>query len=1813
MDNGFIELKGVRQNNLKGFDLRIPLNRFTVVTGVSGSGKSSLAFDTLYAEGQRRYVETFSPYARQFLERMDKPAADEIVGIPPAIAINQTNPVKTSRSTVGTMTQINDYAKLLYAKAAVLHCSGCGNPVHRDDPESISDAIFSFAAGASVFLSFPVLVPGNFEPAEVAAALAQQGYQRAWLEDEVVRLREDAAALSRAASRSGGLEVIQDRVQVEPTHRGRIVEALEAALHFGRGRANVILPDKTIRRFSAGLHCADCDIEYRDPVPNLFSFNSPIGACPTCRGFGRTIELDLDLVIPDKSRSLEAGAVKPFNTPAYSECQDDLLHFCRTHGVPTDVPFQALKEEHRRWVIEGKDTFYGIRGLFNWLETRTYKMHIRVLLARYRAYRLCRDCRGARLRPEALLYKLGGKSIAEVYAMPIAETQRFFEMLDLGAALDEATELILAEIRTRLAYLVDVGVGYLTLDRQSRTLSGGEVERANLTTALGTSLVNTLYVLDEPSIGLHPRDTDRLVRVLHSLRDRGNTIVVVEHDRDIIRAADNVVDLGPGPGERGGQVVFSGPLSRFGSCAASKTAAYLLGRQQAKLPQPRRPFNPERVLKVVGASQNNLKGISVEIPLQSLVCVTGVSGSGKSSLIEEVLYRNLSRLKGRPEAEPGKCEAILGAEHIEGVVLVDQSPIARTPTSTPATYVDVLKRIWQLFAGERPAAHEVPRDSVPGLAASRCPVCNGRGFEVVEMQFLADVQLRCPECEGRRFRPEALKVFYRGKTVSQVLDMTISDAMDFFGNSREIVRRLAPLADVGLGYIRLGQPVNTLSGGEAQRLKLAGHIAQTQPSRLLFLFDEPTTGLHPDDVQRLLETFQRLVDQGHSLVVIEHNLDVIRCADWIIDLGPEGGDEGGQVVCAGTPEEVAECEASHTGRFLRGLGIGPIGPIGPIRPIGPISPLQPVPQALTSPANNAIRIHTAKEHNLRNIDVSIPRDRFVVITGVSGSGKSTLAFDILFAEGQRRYLDCLSAYVRQYVQPLPRPDVDLITGIPPTVAIEQRTSRGGRNSTVATVTEIYHFLRLLFTRLGTQHCPDCGVRAEVQTANRIAGRILKEHPGDSVTLLAPLVVARKGYHTDIVEHARRRGVTRLRVDGQMMDVDPFPRLDRYREHSIEAVLGELTPDARQEKPFRAAVDKALAMGRGMLIVAASGRADTIYSRKRSCPSCGRSFPDPDPRMFSFNSNHGRCPACQGWGVVGGEESDDAPDGTDSDVGEVCPACQGQRLRPESLAVRIGQRSIADCTSLCIEEAARTFARLKFHPAKRAIADPILSEIMPRLEFLERMGLGYLSLDRRADTLAGGEAQRIRLAAQLGSNLRGVCYILDEPTIGLHPRDNRLLVETLKELRRKGNSVIVVEHDDYTIRNAEHVIDLGPGGGARGGELVFSGPVGRLMRNRASETARCLKEPLRHPLRGARRPLGANGRLVILGASENNLKSIDVRIPLRALVCVTGVSGSGKSSLVREVLYKGLRARISNVPVRPGAHRDIKGAGQIARVLEVDQSPIGRTPRSTPATYVKVFDEIRQLFALVPEARMRGYSASRFSFNVEAGRCAKCLGQGQIKVEMNFLPDVYAACDECDGHRYNPETLAVTYKGKTIADVLKMTVEDALDLFAAIPHVRHTLELLKDIGLGYLTLGQTSPTLSGGEAQRIKLVSELASSTAVRLVDAGQGDEADGGAASSAVPSRRPRPTLYILEEPTTGLHTADVLKLLGILHRLVDAGHTVVVVEHNLDVIAEADHVIDLGPEGGDSGGRVVATGTPEEVARTATWTARFLREVLAR
>ena len=2008
-----IRLRGVRQNNLKGFDLDLPLGKFIVVTGLSGAGKSSLVFDTLHAEGQRRYVETFSAYTRQFLELLDKPQVDSIENIRPSIAIEQSNTIRTSRSTVGTMTELTDYAKVWFSHVAECFDPATGEKIEDDNPQTIWAKTHAAHPAATLLLCFRITKPGNLLWSEVLASIKGQGYTRVLApsmpakapnsnrqppvtrEELLVLHQIDDLLSSLPATRypllaTSHLYVIQDRLRIAADHKSRFLEATEAALHFGKGEVFLFgTPHSALRipefppagHYSRGLHSPKTNRRFRPATPGLFSFNSPLGACPICRGFGRVIDIDYRLAIPDHSVSIDDGAIKPWEGEIYGESKKDLLKFTRKLGIPTNIPFAAMPPEHKAFVLDGSPGYdgathrwpkywYGLKGFFRWMEKTTYKMHVRVFLSRYRAYNSCPDCHGARLQPDALCWKWRGHTLPGLYQLPISELLAMVQTggSDLGrdnsSGPAHSASIAHDSIVTRLRYLAQVGLGYLTLDRSSRTLSGGEVQRVNLTSCLGTSLVDTLFVLDEPSVGLHPRDINRLLGIIRSLTDAGNTVVVVEHDEAMIRAADHVIEVGPEPGARGGNIVFQGSVGGMLAAPGSITGAYFSGRQRIDAPAARRPVDsgwrrdyqsreasasepktrgthspasknsPTKWLTFTNASKHNIANLSFRLPLQRFVCLSGVSGSGKSTLLDNIICQGLLTQRSLMTEDPAEIEAVQSDLAFSEVVLVDQSPLSRTPRSNPALYCEAWELIRELYAA-------VPAAQAAGFSASsfsfnsgdgRCDHCAGLGSERVEMQFLSDVFVPCPLCEGKRFKPEVRAITWNGHSIADLLATTVGDSLALFAAQPEIHRRLAALDEVGLGYLPLGQPLNTLSGGESQRLKLVRYLADyagedlpakidnpksKTPAGALLLLDEPTTGLHRHDVKRLLAVLQRIVDRGHSIVVIEHNLDVLKSADWILEVGPEAGAEGGRIVAAGPPESLAQA-ATATSPFLSAaLNVGSLLDDQPV--LAAAEDAAPYQAGLTLKPGE-LTLTGARENNLQNISVSIPHRQLSVITGVSGSGKSSLAFDIIFAEGQRRFMESMSSYARQFVEQLPRPDIDRLSGIPPTVAIEQRVTRGSRKSTVATITEVAQYLRLLYARLGIQHHPETG-RAVTPLApgqlRQLLDQILatpKAKKAKHLYLCAPLVRGRKGHHEPIAKWIGKQGYELMRADGRLLRVDTFQKLDRYKEHDVEVVVADLKqfpvgaalrrdsaglgiPESRiqNQNSLHDALATALRLGKGScFLVTPAGEILSWFSTSRTDILSGESFPELDPKHFSFNSPKGWCPTCRGHGRIydwmltpdeNEERSDEVVDALRafdpddvSSHGKICPTCRGERLSRIARAVRLPVKgrasrprraaaprharglelaetahpedspypsdsiSLPELTRLTPDDLLTTLRSLKLEARGKLITQDIIPQIEERLRFLGQVGLDYLQLDRPTETLSGGEAQRIRLAAQLGSNLSGVLYVLDEPSIGLHARDNDRLIETLLSLRDKGNTVLVVEHDDVVMERADRIIDLGPGAGIHGGTVLANESPAGIKANAASLTGLFLNKGIKHPLRGSYRDIPAVGaRLVrarsgrgqatplqnldwlsLTGINFRNLKDQSLRLPLGRLIMACGPSGAGKSTLFRDILHPAVTCAIKQrkskltgkdfvrlakfepdqsalrTPHSAIPFADLRSANGFRSVIEVDQSPIGKTPRSTPATYLGIFDLIRQFFASLPEARMRGYGAGRFSFNVAGGRCETCSGAGRIKLEMAFMPDSYLPCDACGGSRYGAELADIAWKGKTIGEVLRLSFDEAAVFFDFHSQLSQICQLMIACGLGYLTLGQSSPSLSGGEAQRLKLVTELAKGLQTYQER------------SYNIAVRN----LYLLEEPTIGLHLSDCEKLIRVLHNLVDQGHTVVVIEHHLDLLAEADYIVELGPNGGPTGGEIMYQGPLAGLLKMRkSPTAPYLREKLKR
>ena len=1927
-----ILVQGAREHNLKNIDIQLPKDKLIVFTGVSGSGKSSMAIDTVYAEGQRRYIESLSAYARQFLGQLGKPDVDEIVGLSPSIAIDQGSTGHNPRSTVATVTEIYDYLRVLYARVGQFHCPECGREVGSQTAADIVKALTDYPERTRLIILAPILRGSRGAHERELEDLRKAGFARLRIDGEIYELRPD---LALSPNQRHDIDVVIDRVVIKEGIEPRVARAVETALLRGdgsflvqvvptEGEGSPFVSEEDDLLFSEDYTCAHCQVSFVKPEPRHFSFNNPDGMCEKCRGLGVEMGILPKLIVPDDTLSIMQGAISLWGPlDARSSLKEKVIAeaLAKHLGFDIDTPWKDLTPEQQHAILYGTgDDILTIatpasRGRGGRKKRRQYRAHFHGIIPteeqkyhfeddddtdedtypNYFVKMSCRTCEGTRLNPWVKAVTIGETAITDILEMSIQDASEFFGKVKLPARETFIASELLKEIRGRIGFLMDVGLGYLTLARPAPTLSGGEAQRIRLASQVGAGLRDVTYVLDEPSIGLHPRDHAGLLMTLLNLRNQGNTVIVVEHDEATMLVADWIVDFGPGAGIRGGKITDIGTPTQFMEESNTLTAQYLRGDKVIVQPEVRRPTG-DRWVQICNARQNNLKGISPKIPIGTLCCVTGVSGSGKSSLIHDILYCALARDLMKAKTVPGDYDAIRGvidkkdvpiSDVIDKIINIDMAPIGRTPRSNAATYTKVFDNIRSLYAGLPEAKL---RGYKPGrfsfnVTGGRCEACSGNGAKKVDMGLLSDVWVECEVCEGKRFNSETLAIKYKEKNISEVLEMDIETALTHFADIPKIARGLKLLHEVGLDYIKLGQPAPTLSGGEAQRIKLSRELSKRGTGKTLYILDEPTTGLHFDDVNKLLTILHRLVDDGNTVVVVEHNLEVVNSADYLIDLGPEGGVGGGTIVAVGTPEQIAETPESYTGRALRGdfdicVSSDSNEPQGVIADSNEIVAPNGVeggytqqgvkrPIHLNEPQekNKNIAVRGATENNLKNIDIDIPHRKMTALTGVSGSGKTSLALDTVYAEGQRRYIETLSTYARQFIGQMEKPKVSKIEGLSPAIAISNANAGQNPRSTVATITEIHDGLRTLYARWGKPYCPDCQEEVQPQTAEEITEQVFGLFHKQRVDVLAPLTnfmllsegkegVARgkivdvnasestyglKGNeeYADVFRRLQRAGFVRVQIDGELHRLDEVPKLSRGIHHEIFIVIDRIELVDEEKSRFTEAVELALLQSGGFVLIEKRESGKTagrhFLSEHAMCRSCGSNFGQLTPRHFSFNNKIGACDFCDGRGRNVHPPYDS------------CNQCHGTRLKPFPAYVRFQDITVSELMALSITEIIEFFnARLKqieaeiasgevdtnrsdhliatgvstsraTHPALHIHTSPefeaeVLHQIQTRLQFLEDIGLGYLALDRGAPTLSGGEMRRIQLASQLGSGLTGVTYILDEPSIGLHPRDQERLIAALKELRDIGNSVLVVEHDRDTILAADHVIDFGPQAGKGGGEIVAIGTPDTFQQstisNQQSVTQAYLSDEVEIPVPKTRRK-GTGKELSIAGAKTNNLKDINVKIPLGTLTCVTGVSGCGKSSLVEGTLKPALESRSSIKTGDPKNRQythyigdgqrepiyndygvpeygSIRGVSHIKRLINVDQKAIGETPRSNPATYTDLFTKIRELYAEQHDAKLRGYSMGAFSFNLAQGQCHVCEGHRFNRVEMHFLPDVWMPCETCNSTGYSLETLEIRYKGKNIAEVLAMTVDEALEFFDENARICRTLQMLTDVGLGYIELGQSATTLSGGEAQRVKLAKELA--------------------------RRQTGSTLYIMDEPTTGLHFDDIQKLLKVLNKLVDAGNTIIAVEHNIDVIKSADWIIDLGPEGSKGGGAVVAMGTPEKVAKVQeSHTARFLREVL--
>ncbi|MEI8365174.1 MAG: excinuclease ABC subunit UvrA [Parachlamydiaceae bacterium] len=1896
MEERTISLRKVNVHNLKGVSLELKPNQLVVFTGVSGSGKSSLAFDTLYVEGQRRYVESLGTFARRQLGEMTKPDLEHASGISPTISIEQKTAGRNPRSTVGTMTEIYDYVRVLYARIGIPHCPVSGEAVKPQSRERIIKSVQSMPAGKRILVLSPYAKAKKAEFKEDFQDLIRKGYMRARVDGNIIDLSDD---ISLDGSVAHDVDIVIDRLAIQPDNHSRIAEAVTSALNLSNGVMSILdAATEEELLFSMHAYSPQSGLSYTSLEPQDFSFNSPSGMCPQCSGLGTVHEFDLEKIIdPNLSIAQDCCSVgSSYQTVRFGNIYDNLAEI---YNFSVHTPWKDLSAAAKKIFLYGTDKKWTRmhfvhpvtgatwadhvqwRGILHEAHSRfaeaksdVYHKKMRVLMHE----QVCPACHGERLKPYAAATLINGKRIAALTAMTIGDCFLFFNTLSL-----EKNDLIIAvellkEIRQRLEFLVEVGLSYLTLDRTAPTLSGGEAQRVRLASQIGCGLVGITYVLDEPSIGLHPRDNKKLISTLKHLRDMGNTVVVVEHDEETIWEADHIVDFGPGPGSRGGEIIVDGSIADLVTNDRSITGKYLNGTLEIPIPKKRRKPSKEKI-KIVGATHHNLKNLTVDIPLGVMIAVTGVSGSGKSSLITDILYPVLSNHLHGGEHPVGAHQAIKGIEFIDKVIAIDQSPIGRNPRSNPSTYIKLFDEIRDLFCK---LPESLARGYKPGrfsfnVREGSCPQCEGMGLVKVDMDFMEDAWIDCPLCKTKRFDEETLSVFYKGKNIYDILEMEVAEALEFFCNIPTIKKKLETLKQVGMEYIKLGQSSTTLSGGEAQRIKLAKELVRPSTGNTFYILDEPTTGLHFHDIKQLHHVLDALVERGNTVLIIEHNMDIVKTADWIIDIGPEGGQGGGEVVATGTPEKISKLDTPTGHAIHHALHNDPAAKVKELLAADK-KKKQKKKENRETEEIRSITVLGAEQNNLKHLDVTIPRHQITVCTGPSGSGKTSLAFETIYAEGQRRYIESLSPYARQFVKQMPKPKVGHVEGLSPAIAIEQKSHAGNPRSTVGTMTEIYDYLRVLYARLGIPHCPETGEVIQAISKDYVVDQILSYPENEKIQILAPIYLKKTEKFEDAINRLQRLGFLRIRLNQNFYDLDtpdPNTHFDRKRKNDLCLVIDRLKVNPGGRHRIFEAVENAARIGEGQLVVARE-EEDVLFNLAFAVVSTGKSYPEITPHTFAFNHAQGMCQDCLGLGYQYGanlthnaeiihqsaislvrflwrekyttaaihlfeafaatEKIDlhiplsELPAGKlqilmngsppekwyttkngykfrwvginhvlakigKSGKAEIrepviplldeleCSSCQGTRLNPLARNVTINKLSISDLCHLPIGHAQTFIEKLTLSKQESQLLDEVKKQLESKLAFLCEVGLHYIALERRAPTLSGGETQRIRLARQLGSGLTGVLYVLDEPTIGLHPRDSDRLNAALKRLKELGNTLIMVEHDPLTIEKADFILDFGPRAGEHGGHITAQGTPAQIKQNPNSLTGLYLSGKLSIPIPKVRRQ-AKQGKIAISKASVHNLKNISVSIPIGLITCLTGVSGSGKSTVLQDVLLPAAAQGVNVRDVVTYKGCKVSGLSLIDKVLSIDQNPIGQTARSDVGTYVDLLGRMREFFSSLPLARTKGLQGKHFSYNHRRGMCTACWGMGYRKVEMHFLPPIRVLCEDCQGLRLNPVSLEVLYKGNNFGQYLQMTVDEVRAIFADHPRVTRPLDTLISVGLGYLKLGQEMATLSGGEAQRIKISRELA--------------------------KRSTGKTLYLLDEPTTGLHTDDIKKLLGVLQRLVDKGNTMVIIEHNLDVIKNADYVIELGPEAGEAGGTIVCTGTPEEVAQHKTsWTAMYLKE----
>ncbi|HRW58479.1 MAG TPA: excinuclease ABC subunit UvrA, partial [Chlamydiales bacterium] len=1791
---------------------------------------------------------------RSQIKEIKKPDVNSITGLSPTIAIEQKSVGKNPRSTVGTLTNIYDFMRILFSKIGTFHCPISFEKVMPMSDESILREILINEKNAKIQILAPVVQnkKGHFK--ELLEQLLKKGFLRVRIDDEFKDLSEK---ISLNPSKHHRIDLVIDRLIVNENNHTRLQESIFQALEEGEGVFSIYNNDtREEKTFSKHAYSPKSKKFYPPLDPQDFSFNHPSGMCETCAGLGEVFEFDIEKIVdPDLSISEDCFNVGPhYKTIRYSNIYKNLA---KQYDFSVTTAWKNLSKKAKQIILYGTKEKWTPMLFFHPIKKTTWQEFVhwkgvlneakeRLKESKSEIYRnkiqslmhhsTCHSCHGSKIKPYPAAATLYGKTIHELASMPIKNLLEFFQKITLTDYEKIIAEDLFKEIIQRLQYLIGVGLHYLTLSRTAPSLSGGESQRIRLASLIGSGLKGTTYILDEPSIGLHPEDHDKLLQTILKLKKDNNTIILVEHDPKTMMHADTIVDFGPLAGKFGGEIIYQGNLKNLLVDEKSLTGKYLSNRKRIEIPKPRPSAKDFLILKK--ASTNNLKNVDLKIPLNRFICITGVSGSGKSSLISQTLYPALSNKLHRSSLKTGPFDSINGIEKIDKVIFVDQSPIGRSNRSNPATYTKVLDDIRQFFTSLKESKMKglTPGHFSFNVKEGSCPYCKGMGQIKIDMDFMEDEWTTCPECKGKRFSSEILQVKYKDQNILDILEMDIDTACDLFKPIPNIYKKLHLLQKVGLGYIHLGQASTTLSGGEAQRIKLAKELNRPETGKTLYIFDEPTTGLHFKDIDQLLNILYALVDKGNTVLVIEHNSDFIKTCDYVIELGPEGGENGGKIIAEGNMKKFLK-ENTATAKFLKQSFAIPTHINDP--------------KPLESFDKSSITIEKAAQNNLKNISLSIPHNQLTVLTGPSGSGKSSLAFETIYAEAIRRYLDAMPASFRQMMNQMTKPKVEKILGLTPAVSVEQKHHKASPRSTIGTITEIYDHLRILFTHAGIAYCPDTHEKITTISPEFIANKIIEEHPNAKMQVLAPQLLKYKQSFQDLIDHIKQSGYIKLRLNNHYYDLDEPIAFNPKEQNEILIVVDRLIIRKENKNRILEAIEKAAELGEQTLFIALE-KEDLYFNLSHASEISGKSYPPITTATFSFNSEQGMCLECQGIGTVYTNSLIDNPkfltlnlkdlyylfiDGnkasydlfksyfkkckidlktplenlskTELDLifngasaieyqkdnisfkwggitpllsyaakhakswfrqplmhllkQKTCPVCHGNRLNPLASNVKVENKTLPEICSMPIFKLKNWIESLNL---KQTIVKDSLHQILKKLEFLIEIGLHYICLNRSAPTLSTGELQRIFIAKQLGSTLTHCTYIIDEPTVGLHPHNTRLLLKALEKLLSHNNTLVLVEHDFKIIERADQIFDFGPKAGKFGGEILAHGTLEEIKNNPNSLTGQYLSKQKKVFCPAKKRK--SKEFITIQNAHLHNLKNIDVEIPTNMLVGICGVSGAGKSTLINDLLTPAIKNNLlKRHPENNVTYQNtyFKNLDLFKNLIYLDQKNIGLTNRADISTYCEIMTHIRSFYTQLPEAKTQGIQPRYFSYNHIKGMCPHCKGIGYKTIDLQFLPPVEVVCDHCKGYRLNEKALKVKYKGKHIGHLLKMSIYEALEFFEAIPKVKKRLEKLISVNLGYLSLGQEIASLSGGEAQRLRLAKELM--------------------------KRSLKNTLYIFDEPSKGQHVDDLNLLMPLFHEIIDRGNSMILIDHSIEVLANCDYLVELGPQAGDEGGKIIAKG----------------------